>query len=131
MNDQTKIEKQFTIKFMGAMAVFLMLLVVQTFSIELLDLNTWQKVFVTLLPTTPLFWAFFIFRKRFLLMDEFLQRLTGEAFLWSMGIVGFLAFGYGMLAMQFEIPDISLSFILPAFFGGHALVYQLLLIGKQ
>jgi hypothetical protein len=34
---------------------------------------------------------------------------------------------YGMLEMKFAVPEISLSFILPAIFGGHGLVLYVLL----
>jgi hypothetical protein len=131
MINATKAEKIFVTQFMLSMFIFLLLITVQAFSIQLLDLAKWQKAFVTLAPVLPLFWSFHIFRIRFLALDEYLQRLTGEAFLWSMGIVGFLSFGYGMLKMQFDIPDISLAFVLPAFFGGHGIVFYILLNGKN
>ena len=127
MKFDSQTDKGFFIKFMLSMMMFLLLIAFQTFSLELLDMALWLQVVVTLLPVTPLIWAFHIFRLRFRLLDEYMQRLTGEAFLWSMGIVGFLSFSYGMLAMKFALPDISLSFILPAIFGGHGLVLQLLL----
>tara|TARA_B110000467_G_C18092281_1_gene352543 strand:- start:127 stop:531 length:405 start_codon:yes stop_codon:yes gene_type:complete len=120
-------DKTFEKKFMLSMLIFLLLIAIQTFSLELLDMPVWLQVVVTLLPMTPLVWAFQIYRSRFLLLDEYMQRLTGEAFLWSMGIVGFLSCSYGMLEMKFVIPDISLSYILPAIFGGHGLVLQVLL----
>ncbi len=129
MKSELQNEKEFTIKFMLAMMVFLLLIALQTFSIELLDLATWLKVVVTLIPVLPLIWAFKIYQKHDLnLLDEYMQRLTGEAFLWSMGIVGFLSFSYGMLAMKFSIPEVSLAFVLPAIFGGHGLVLFILLM---
>ncbi|MFT4937031.1 MAG: hypothetical protein ACI88A_000040 [Paraglaciecola sp.] len=127
MKLDTQTDKLFTKKFMFSMMIFLVLIAIQTFSLELLDMAVWLQVVVTLLPVTPLIWAFQIYRKRFRLLDEYMQRLTGEAFLWSMGIVGFLSFSYGMLEMKFALPAISLSFILPAIFGGHGLVLQVLL----
>lgn len=128
MKSELQNEKEFTIKFMLAMMVFLLLIALQTFSIELLDLATWLKVVVTLIPVLPLIWAFKIYQARFKSLDEYMQRLTGEAFLWSMGIVGFLSFSYGMLAMKFSIPEVSLAFVLPAIFGGHGLVLFILLM---
>lgn len=127
MKFEPQAEKWFFKKFMLSMMIFLLLIAVQTFSLELLDMALWLQVVVTLLPVTPLIWAFHIFRIRFRMLDEYMQRLTGEAFLWSMGIVGFLSFSYGMLAMKFVLPEVSLSFILPAIFGGHGLVLQVLL----
>lgn len=127
MKFDSQADKLFLKKFMLSMMLFLVLIAVQTFSLELLDMALWLQVVVTLLPVTPLIWAFHIFRIRFRQLDEYMQRLTGEAFLWSMGIVGFLSFSYGMLAMKFVLPEVSLSFILPAIFGGHGLVLQVLL----
>ncbi|MFT5674827.1 MAG: hypothetical protein ACI808_000755 [Paraglaciecola sp.] len=127
MTFDTQTDKLFTRKFMFSMMIFLILIAIQTFSFELLDMPVWLQVVVTLMPVIPLIWAFQIYRLRFRLLDEYMQRLTGEAFLWSMGIVGFLSFSYGMLEMKFALPDISLSFILPAIFSGHGLVLQVLL----
>jgi len=120
-------EKLFIKQFMLSMLIFLALIAVQTFTLELLNLPLWLQIVVTLVPVIPLLWAFQIYRIRFKLLDEYMQRLTGEAFLWSMGVVGFLSFSYGMLAMKFAIPHVSLSFILPAIFGGHGLALQVLL----
>ncbi len=120
-------EKHFTQRFMLAMMLFLALIAVQTFSIELLELAKWQVIAVTLLPVTPLIWAFFIYRARFKALDEYMQRLTGEAFLWVIGILSFATFIYGMLAMKISMPDFNVAFILPAIFGGHGLVLQLLI----
>ena len=127
MKLDTQTDKLFTKKFMFSMMIFLLLIAIQTFSLELLDMAVWLQVVVTLMPVIPLIWAFQIYRLRFRLLDEYMQRLTGEAFLWSMGIVGFLSFSYGMLQMKFALPEFSLSFILPATFGGHGLVLQVLL----
>jgi hypothetical protein len=127
MNISTQNERAFVKKFMLSMMIFLGLIAIQTFTLELLDMALWLQVFVTLLPVAPLIWAFKIYRAKFRSLDEYMQRLTGEAFLWSMGIVGFLSFSYGMLEMKFTLPDVSLSFILPAIFGGHGLILQLLL----
>lgn len=113
---------------MLAMVAFLITIAVQTFSIELLDLNKVMLVTITLLPTLPMIWAFFIYRQYFLELDEYMQRLTGEAFLWTTGIVCFLSFSYGMLAMKMALPQISLAFVLPVVFGGHGLALQLLLL---
>jgi len=113
---------------MFAMVIFLITLAIQTFSIELLNLNMVMLIVLTLLPTLPMIWAFFIYRQHFLGLDEYLQRLTGEAFLWTTGIVCFLSFSYGMLAMKIALPQISFAFVLPVVFGGHGLVLQLLLL---
>lgn len=131
MNTETRTDTQFQKRLMLSMVVFLLLLVVQTFSIELLPLPKWLVVVFTLLPVLPLFWAFFIYRARFRALDEYMQRLTGEAFLWVTGIVCFLTFGYGMLEMKLPMPEVSLAFILPAVFGGHGLILQLLLMEQN
>jgi uncharacterized membrane protein YkvI len=120
-------EKWFNVRFMLSMLAFLLLIAIQTFTLELLDMATWLQVIVTLMPIMPLVWTFTIYRKRFRSLDEYLQRLTGEAFLWAIGIVGFSAFAYGMLAMKFTMPEVSLAFVLPAIFGGHGLILQVLL----
>ena len=127
MKFDTQTDKLFARKFMFAMMIFLVLIAIQTFSLELLNMPVLLQVVVTLVPVIPLIWAFTIYRLRFRSLDEYMQRLTGEAFLWSMGIVGFLSFSYGMLEMKFALPEVSLSLILPAIFGGHGLVLQVLL----
>ncbi len=109
------------------MLVFLLLIAVQTFAIELFALSTALVVVVTVLPVLPLVWAFFIYRTRFKQLDEYLQRLTGEAFLWTTAIMCFVTFIYGMLAMKLPLPNISLAYILPIVISSQGLILQLLL----
>jgi hypothetical protein len=113
--------------FMTAMVLFLILIAVQAFSIELLDMPIWLKVVVTLMPGLPLIWAFFIFRSRYRAFDEYMKALTGEAFLWTLGILCFSSFIYGMLAMKFPMPQVELALVTPFVFGSHGLIVQLLI----
>jgi hypothetical protein len=131
MDTNTEMESRFTKRFMFTMVLFLALIAVQTFTIELVEMPTWMLVIMTLLPILPLIWAFFIFRARFLALDEYMQRLTGEAFLWVIGIVCFATFAYGMLAMKLPMPEVSFAFILPAVFGGHGLILHFLLMDNS
>ena len=127
MHSEIHTDKWFTKRFMFSMAIFLVLIALQTFIFELTIMENWLQVIVALLPMIPLVWAFTIYRARFQALDEYMQRLTGEAFLWAIGIVGFASFAYGMLAFKFTLPDISLAFFLPAIFSGHGLILQILL----
>ncbi len=122
-----KHEVSFVKRFMSAMVLFLMLIAVQAFSLELLAMPTWLKVVVTLLPVLPLIWAFMIFRVLYRALDEYMKALTGEAFLWMIGTICFASFSYGMLAMTFAMPPVNLAFVLPVVFGGHGLILQLLI----
>ena len=61
MDTKTDLERQFTKRFMVTMILFLALIAVQTFTIELVEMPTWMLVIVTLMPILPLIWAFFIF----------------------------------------------------------------------
>jgi len=125
-----KMSKQeifFVKRFMTAMVLFLILIAVQTFSIELLELSTWQKVIVTLLPVLPLIWAFLIYRAKYRALDEYMKALTGEAFLWMIALLCFSSFIYGMLAMKFPMPPVELALVMPIVFGGHGLILQLLI----
>ncbi|MGB1198587.1 MAG: hypothetical protein ACPG46_06030 [Thalassotalea sp.] len=131
MKDFINNNSKFTKKFMLAMLAFLALIAVQTFTIELFSLAQWQVIGVTLLPIMPLIWAFFIYRKHFKSLDEYMQRLTGEAFLWVIAIVSFVTFAYGMLAMKVAMPEFNIAYLLPAIFGGHGVVLQLLLSGDN
>lgn len=128
MNKEKDQEALFTKRFMLSMALFLVTLAIQTFSLELLDLSTLMIVMLTLLPVLPLFWAFAIYRKRYLALDEYMQRLTGESFLWVIGIMCFATFGYGMLAMKLPMPEMSFAYILPAVFAGHGIVLNFFLL---
>ena len=123
----TKSEKKTGTLFMLSMLAFLLLIAVQTFALELLDLPLYLVIFITLLPILPLLWAFEIYRARFLQLDEYLQRKTGESLLWTIGIVSFSAFGYGMLEYKLVMPEVSMAFLLPLIFGGHGIVLQILL----
>ena len=114
-------------RFMTAMLLFLILIAVQTFTLELLNMSIWLQVVVTLLPVLPLIWAFFIFRTRYLALDEYMKALTGEAFLWVIGLLCFSSFIYGMLAMKFAMPPVDLALLTPIVFGGHGLILQLLI----
>ncbi len=131
MDTKTGLEKHFTKRFMFTMVLFLALIAIQTFMIELLELPTWLLVVVTLSPMLPLIWAFFIFRARFLARDDYMQRLTGEAFLWVIGIVCFASFAYGLLAMKLPMPEVSFAYILPVVFGGHGIVLHFLLMANN
>lgn len=124
--NKSKHDTLFIKNFMAAMVVFLILIAVQSFSLELIEMATWQKVVVTLLPVIPLIWAFFIFRAQYRALDEYMKALTGEAFLWMIGIICFSSFIYGMLAMKFPLPSVNLALVLPVVFGGHGLILQLL-----
>jgi hypothetical protein len=127
MHPTTYTEAWFTKRFMFAMVIFLLLIALQTFAIELITMATWLKVVVTLLPIVPLLWAFYIYRIRFRALDEYMRRLTGEAFLWAIGLIGFASFAYGMLAFKFNLPEVSVAFVLPTIFGAHGLILQILI----
>jgi len=124
---ESKQEKAFVKLFMAAMMIFLILIAVQTFSLELLNMPLWLQVVVTILPVLPLVWAFFIFRARYRALDEYMKALTGEAFLWMIGILCFSSFIYGMLAMKFQMPPVDLALVMPVVFGGHGLILQILI----
>jgi hypothetical protein len=125
--DKSKQDTVYLKRFMTAMVLFLILIAVQTFSLELLDMPTWLEVVVTLFPGLPLFWGFFIFRARYLALDEYLKALTGEAFLWTLGMLCVTSFIYGMLAMKFPMPPVDLALVTPFVFGSHGLIVQLLI----
>jgi hypothetical protein len=125
--ESSKQESLFLKPFMIAIVLFLILIAVQTFSLELLDMPTWLKVVVTLMPSLPLIWAFFIFRTRYRALDEYMKALTGEAFLWTLGFLCFSSFIYGMLAMKFSMPEVDLALVTPFVFGSHGLIVQLLI----
>jgi hypothetical protein len=125
--EQSKQHEIFTKPFMTAMMLFLVLIAVQTFSLELLNMPIWLQIAVTILPVLPLIWAFFIFRAKYKALDEYMKALTGEAFLWMIGILCFASFIYGMLAMKFPMPPVELALITPVVFGGHGLILQLLI----
>lgn len=128
MNNEKKEEVLFTKHFMLSMVLFLVTLAIQTFSLEILELSILMIIVLTLLPVLPLFWAFAIYRKRYLALDEYMQRLTGESFLWVTGIMCFATFGYGMLAMKLPMPELSFAYILPAVFAGHGIILNFFLL---
>ena len=125
MKDATH-DKFFVKRFMAAMMIFLILIAVQTFTLELLNMPTWLQVVVTLMPVLPIMWAFFIYRTRYRALDEYMKALTGEAFLWMIGLLCFSSFIYGMLTMKFSMPPVELALITPVVFGGHGLILHLL-----
>ena len=123
----SKHDTLFIKRFMAAMLLFLILIALQSFTLERLNMPIWMQVMVTLLPVLPLIWAFFIFRNRYRKLDEYMKALTGEAFLWMIGLLCFSSFIYGMLAMKFAMPPVNLALVLPIVFGGHGLILQILL----
>lgn len=126
MNMSTQ-EKEFTKTFMLSMIVFLLVIAFQAFALELLDMPEWAAVAVTLSPILPLFWSFKIFLNHYRKLDEYMKALTGESFLWMLGLVCFASFAYGLLKMQFAIADFNMALIMPIIFGGHGLILQILL----
>jgi len=125
--ERSKQDVLFVKLFLTAMVIFLILIAVQTFTLELIVLPIWLKVVVTLMPVLPLIWAFFIFRARYRAFDEYMKALTGEAFLWTLGMLCFSSFIYGMLAMKFPMPPVELALVTPIVFGSHGLIVQLLI----
>ena len=120
-------ESKFTKTFMLSMGLFLLVIAFQAFALELIEMPQWLAYVVTLLPILPLFWSFKIFLNRYRELDEYLKALTGEAFLWMLGLLSFGSFAYGLLKMQFPIPDFNMALILPIIFGGHGAILQILL----
>jgi hypothetical protein len=125
--EKSKQDTVYLKRFMIAMVLFLILIAMQTFSLELLDMPTWLKIVVTLFPGLPLVWGFFIFRARYQALDEYMKALTGEAFLWTLGTLCVSSFIYGMLAMKFPMPPVDLALVTPVVFGSHGLIVQLLI----
>jgi|TARA_B110000305_G_scaffold240044_1_gene309561 hypothetical protein len=110
------------------MALFLALLAVQTFALELFDLGYAGKILATLAPTIPVFCMLLVTVKNFRGMDEFMQRVQGESLLWTIGVIGFLSFGYGMLEMVLGIvPPIGVIWILPTVGVGSGLMNFILM----
>ena len=96
------------------MAVFLALLAVQTFALELFDLGYAGRILATLAPTVPIFFMLVLTVGNYREMDEFMQRVRGESLLWTIGVISFFSFGYGMLEMVLGIvPPINVIWILP------------------
>ncbi len=119
--------KQINSLFWVSMAAFLVLIALQTWMFEKTNMFHLVEILVAVMPILPLFWTFFIYRRHFREMDEYLRRVTGEAFLWMVGVVSFSTFAYGMLIMKLEYPPFNIAFILPLTFGGHGLLTELLL----
>lgn len=124
---ETKQSKRFNIQLSIAMAVFLLLLAVQTFAFELYNLNLVMQITFALLPVIPLFVALICYRYYFLSMDEYMKKLTAEALILTCAIVGFGTFIYGMLDMKIGMPDFNISLILPGICIGQGLITQILL----
>jgi len=124
---RTDLKRSFIKNFMLSMLIFLLFLAIQTVAFELNELLMTLKIVFALLPVLPLIWSFFIYRKYYLSMDEYLQKLTGESFVWITGIVGFITFSYGMLAMKIPMPEFNIALILPIIFGCHGVIVEILL----
>ena len=115
-NIEKKNEKIFLKEFRIAIAVFLLLLAVTTVA-QLYHLQGISNIVITILPVAPLFFALWAMIKHHRSMDEYIQRVTSEAFLWSTGIVSLLCVGYGLLEFVMEMPTVSIAFVLPAVVG--------------
>ena len=110
------------------MAVFLALLAVQTFALELFDLGYAGRILATLAPTVPVFCMLVVTVRNYREMDEFMQRVQGESLLWIIGVICFLSFGYGMLEMVLGVvPPIGVIWILPTVCLGSGLMNFILM----
>lgn len=116
-----KKEIKFTKEFMGTMMVFLIVITIRTFALEWYEFSTFIKGMVTMSPIVPLFWSLWVYIKHYRAMDEFMQRVTGESFLWTIGIISYLAFGYGLLEYEMDVPHISWAWLWPATVMGSGL----------
>lgn len=124
---ETKQSKRFNIQLATTMAIFLLLLAVQTHAFEHWELTLATQVIFALLPVVPLFAALMYYRRFFLSMDEYMKKLTGEALIWTCAIVGFGTFIYGMLDMKVGMPEFNIALILPGICIGQGLITQILL----
>ncbi|NOU50703.1 hypothetical protein HG263_09160 [Pseudoalteromonas sp. JBTF-M23] len=113
--------------FMVSMALFLLIIALQTLAFEFLQMPVWLQILVALAPVFPLAWSFKIYLAKFRAMDEYLKARTGEAFLWVLGALCFATFAFGMLSIKFDMPEFNLALILPLVFGGHGLVLEALI----
>ncbi|MCX8238621.1 MAG: hypothetical protein OSB05_07360 [Akkermansiaceae bacterium] len=115
-------------KMAALIAVFLALLAVQTFALELFDLGYSGKMLAALAPTVPVFCMLVATVKNYREMDEFMQRVQGESLLWTINVICFLSFGYGMLEMVLGVvPPIGVIWILPAVCLGSGLMNFILM----
>lgn len=116
---------------MGAMGAFLVLLAVGTFALELYEFDTVTTALIVISPVIPMFFALWVYVKHYRTMDEYMQRITGESFLWTIGVVSFSSFAYGLLQYVMDVPAISLAWLMPAVVMGLALVRIILLGGTH
>tara|TARA_B110000305_G_C19006161_1_gene432783 strand:+ start:157 stop:627 length:471 start_codon:yes stop_codon:yes gene_type:complete len=132
MTDKTKKEEiKFTKQFMSAMALFLVILAVRTFALEWYEYGTITKALIAISPVIPMFYALWAYVKHYRSMDEYMQRITGESFLWAIGVISFSSFAYGLLQYEMDVPAISLAWFMPAVIMGSGLVRIILLGGNH
>ena len=132
MTDKTKKEElTFTKTFMGAMAAFLVILAVRTFALELNDFGTITTALIAMSPVIPMIFALWVYVRHYRRMDEYMQRITGESFLWTIGVISFSSFAYGLLQYEMDVPAISFAWFMPAVIMGSGLVRIALLSGNH
>lgn len=132
MIDITKKEElKFTKQFMSAMALFLVILAGRTFALEWYEYGTITTALIATSPVIPMFFALWAYVKHYRRMDEYMQRITGESFLWSIGVISFSSFAYGLLQYEIDVPAISLAWFMPAVMGGSGLARLILLGGNH
>ena len=125
---ETSHSKKFNVRLLITMVIFLILIAVQTFAFELYELNFVMKVVMAVIPVLPLFGSVYFYRQYYLTMDEYMRKITGEALIWVIALVGFGTFIYGMLSMKMPMPEFNLALLFPSICIAQGVIAQILLM---
>lgn len=110
----TPAAKRYTFAFLGFMAAYSAAVIGVVYLDRAFDFPTAVRVCLALLPIVPALFAlreFIIFLGA---MDEVQRRIQHEAILIAAGVVGFGTFTLGFLDAVVDVPEFSLTWILPA-----------------
>lgn len=117
-------EKRYGRNLLGAVAAYVVLLVISIFLIGRIGESPWRFV-VALLPMIPLGWGLAAYLRFLDQMDELQRRIQLNAVAFAAGAVGMFTFTLGLLE-NVGLPSMSLTWVFPLiiFCWGAAALYQ-------
>jgi hypothetical protein len=125
MSTSHPISRSHWLRFAIGMALYAVLVLLQSAFLEPRALPLWAMIPVALIPIVPAVWAMVVLVQAVRLMDELQRRIHVEASVYALGATALLTFGYGFLEVYAEFPRLSMFFVWPliafTYWGGGAL----------
>lgn len=109
---QQKAEREYTVRFLSAMAVYAVTVIASSWLIQRIDQQNLIRYPIALFPLIPSFFALAAFLRYLRQMDELQRRIQFEAFGFSFGLTGMITFTSSLLE-RVGVPAIDIVWVFP------------------